>query len=293
MGTGGAEPGGRELARRSRDRPVRPAVRTAQRWVGAALVLAAAILLTGTLLSPAQVTDSLAGSVPASPGPAATVPTPDPHRPTPVLTTTGAAALPQTVSGAKPRGARLPSAQAPRPSAPSERSLRPERITIPVLGIDRRPVPLHVLGDGSLQAPPRYDDVGWWKNGPLPGSAGNAVVVGHVDSTTGPAVFYGLATLQRGDQMAVTRRDAAVVRFRVRNVQRFPVADFPADRVFRRSGPPGLVLITCGGTYDRVAGRYLDNVVVFADRVDDGNRPPADGGQAPDPTGVQSRRSEK
>lgn len=89
--------------------------------------------------------------------------------------------------------------------------------------------------------------------------------VGHLDSKTGPAVFSGLATLQRGDKVMVRRRDSSAVPFRVRTVQRFPVRDFPAEQVYRRDGPPGLVLITCGGTYDRAAGRYLDNVVVFAE----------------------------
>lgn len=170
----------------------------------------------------------------------------------------------------------LPNKALPEKSAPKkaalknavpERDLRPARIRIPALGIDRRPVSLGVLEDGSMAAPRRYSDVGWWQVGPLPGANGNVVVVGHLDSTTGPAVFYGLAALRRGHQVAVTRQDGATVRFRVRTVQRFPVKEFPADRVYRLDGPPGLVLITCGGKYDHQAGRYLDNVVVFADRV--------------------------
>jgi len=143
----------------------------------------------------------------------------------------------------------------------------PARIRISALGINRRLVPLSVLDDGSLEAPDRYADVGWWRNGPLPGSPGNAVVVGHVDSKTGPAVFYGLASLQRGDRVEVTRRNASPALFWVRRVERFPVKDFPADRVYRHGGPSGLVLITCGGKYDEAVGRYLDNVVVFASPV--------------------------
>ncbi|MDQ3430788.1 MAG: class F sortase [Actinomycetota bacterium] len=161
----------------------------------------------------------------------------------------------------------MPFTHVPQPVEAPGRDLRPARIRIPALDVDRRPVPLGVLDDGSLEAPRRYPDIGWWKDGPLPGAKGNAVVVGHVDSETGPAVFYGLSSLAPGDQISVTRRDAFAVRFRVRSVQRFPLEDFPAKRVYRRDGPSGLVLITCGGTYDRAAGRYLDNVVVFADRA--------------------------
>jgi sortase (surface protein transpeptidase) len=143
----------------------------------------------------------------------------------------------------------------------------PRRIHIPSLNIDQRLVPLQVLADGSLAAPRRYADVGWWKDGPTPGTAGNAVVVGHVDSETGPAVFYGLATLRPGDRIDMTQQDRSSVRFQVRRIERFPLARFPADRVYRRHGRPGLVLITCGGAYDHAAGRYLDNVVVFADHA--------------------------
>ncbi|MBA3530008.1 MAG: class F sortase [Propionibacteriaceae bacterium] len=170
---------------------------------------------------------------------------------------------PTTVSVAKTRAS---VAKARRPT-PAKRDLRPARIRIPALRVDRGPVPLRVLEDGSLEAPPRYVDVGWWQDGPLPGAAGNTVVVGHLDSKTGPAVFYGLAALRWGDEVTVTRRDASTVHYRVRSVQRFPAKDFPATRVYRRDGPPGLALITCGGQYDRTAGRYLDNVVVFADRA--------------------------
>lgn len=181
----------------------------------------------------------------------------------------------------------MPFTLPPRLDDVPERDRRPARIRVPALGIDRRPVLLRVLDDGSLQAPRRYPDVGWWKDGPLPGARGNAVIVGHKDSQTGPAVFYGLVTLQRGDQVVVTRRDASIVQFRVRTVQRFPVKDFPTERVYRRGGPSGLVLITCGGKYDRAAGRYLDNVVVFADRAADKDRPVADAEQEPNHPGVQ------
>jgi len=162
---------------------------------------------------------------------------------------------------------------AAQPDGGSKQHLRPARVRIPLLAVDRRPVPLRVLGDGSLAAPRHYRDVGWWKDGPLPGTRGNAVVVGHVDSETGPAVFYGLASLQRGDQIMVTRRDSVTVQFAVRSVERFSLDHFPANRVYRRGGPPGLVLLTCGGKFDRAVGRYQDNVVVFATPAGGPDRP--------------------
>lgn len=236
------------------------------RWAGAALVAAAVVLMATALLTshpaPAFAPSRLVQAahqvaVPTAPRP--TVGQPTVRRPT----LRQPPASPAKVRPPPP----APSSPAAKPRRLPERDVRPVRIQIRALGIDRRPVPLRVLEDGSLEAPRRYSDVGWWQDGPLPGAGGNAVVVGHLDSETGPAVFYGLASLRRGDLVAVTRRDASTVRFRVRSVQRFRVKDFPAERVYRRGGPSGLVLITCGGRYDRKAGRYLDNVVIFTDRV--------------------------
>lgn len=239
-----------------------------QRWVGAALVAAAAVLLSSALLTSAHPLPSppergapdhpSVGTRTATPGTAA-----------PASRLTGRATPRRTpgLAAKARRPASEPVPRAPRPTATPGRDLRPVRISIPALRVDRAPVPLRVLDDGSLEAPRRYSDVGWWRDGPLPGAVGNAVFVGHLDSQTGPAVFYGLATLRGGDKVTVSRRDKSTALFRVRNVQRFPVTDFPTERVYRRDGPSGLVIITCGGPYDRAAGRYLDNVVVFADRA--------------------------
>ncbi len=136
---------------------------------------------------------------------------------------------------------------------------------IPRLGIDARPVPLTLGDDGSLADPERPADIGWWREGPLPGAQGNAVFVGHLDSKTGPAVFYDLKSLKPGDLVFVRGSAGSDLSFRVREVEQFPISAFPTDRVYRSGGKPGLVLLTCGGSYDRAAGRYADNVVVFAD----------------------------
>jgi sortase (surface protein transpeptidase) len=48
---------------------------------------------------------------------------------------------------------------------------------------------------------------GWFTGGPMPGQLGPAVIAGHVDSRTGPAVFHRLRDLRPGDQIRV--RDGA------------------------------------------------------------------------------------
>lgn len=40
--------------------------------------------------------------------------------------------------------------------------------------------------------------------------------------------------------------------------------DFPTDQVYGETPEPTLRLITCGGSFDEVTGRYGDNVVAYA-----------------------------
>jgi sortase (surface protein transpeptidase) len=91
------------------------------------------------------------------------------------------------------------------------------------------------------------------------------VIAGHVDSKTGPAVFYRLRDIKRGDAVVVERRDGSVARFVVSRVGHYPKTAFPAKQVYGSTGRPALRLITCSGDFDRSTGHYVDNTVVFAD----------------------------
>lgn len=143
---------------------------------------------------------------------------------------------------------------------------RPTTIRIPALQVDRALLPLAVDA-GSLQVPEDYADVGWWSDGPRPGQPGAAVAVGHLDTPTGPAVFYGLSGLARGDRVVVVRDDDSHAVFSVHEVRLYDHGSFPSDRVYRAEGRPGLNLLTCGGRFDRGSDRYTGNVVVFTDLV--------------------------
>jgi sortase (surface protein transpeptidase) len=141
----------------------------------------------------------------------------------------------------------------------------PVGIEIPAIGVRARLVPLGLNADGTLEVPTRFGDAGWWAGGPRPGERGPAVIAGHVDSRTGPAVFYRLSELRAGDRISVVRRDGSRVRFVVRRSERYPKARFPTARVYGRTAGATLRLITCSGTFDRSSGHYLDNTVVYAD----------------------------
>jgi LPXTG-site transpeptidase (sortase) family protein len=115
-----------------------------------------------------------------------------------------------------------------------------------------------------LQAPPAPDVAGWFVHGALPGEPGPAVIAGHVDSRTGPAVFSRLDRLVPGDRVEVGRSDGQVFAYRVTTVETVPKDAFPTARVYGPTPGPELRLITCGGVFDRHSSHYRDNVIVTA-----------------------------
>lgn len=141
-------------------------------------------------------------------------------------------------------------------------------LAIPRIGVDTRLVRLGLNDDGTVEVPSVPETAGWFDLGTVPGRRGSAVILGHVDSVDGPAVFAGLSTLRGGDQVRVVLSDDERVTFEVTGIETYANADFPAQRVYagsRRSRT--LNLVTCGGEYDRDRGGYQSNVVVSTQRV--------------------------
>jgi hypothetical protein len=163
----------------------------------------------------------------------------------------------------------VPSARAtPGPSTSTAVLARgsspPAHIRIPAIGVSAAVVRLGLNRDGSLQVPGDFDVTGWFIGGPAPGETGPAVIAGHIDSRSGPAVFYRLRELRPGDEITVGRADGGSVRFAVGGVAQYPKQAFPTEAVFGPSPDPMLRLITCGGAFDRSQRSYRDNIVVTA-----------------------------
>ena len=108
---------------------------------------------------------------------------------------------------------------------------------------------------------------GWYTGSPRPGAIGSAIIVGHIDTTKGPAVFARLNTLTHGDKIYVKRADGTLAEFRVTSVQSYPKDHFPTQEVYGPVPDPELRLITCDGTWDAATGHYLSNFVVYATEV--------------------------
>ena len=140
----------------------------------------------------------------------------------------------------------------------------PVRLTVPAIGVETPLVRLGLEPDRTMEVPDDFGRAGWFAEGPAPGQPGPAVIAGHVDSRTGPAVFYRLRDLRSGDHIDVTRADGARLRFVVDATRSFPKTSFPTDAVFGPTPAAELRLVTCTGTFDRARGSYRDNLVVFA-----------------------------
>jgi hypothetical protein len=142
---------------------------------------------------------------------------------------------------------------------------RPVWVSVPAIGIKKtKLIHLGLTKRGALQVPHSTTVAGWFTGGPRPGAVGSAVIAGHVDSKTGPGIFFWLRALKPGDKIYVGRADGTMAVFQVTRVHRYAKDKFPTNAVYGAVPDPELRLITCGGIFDRSLGSYLSNVVVFA-----------------------------
>jgi sortase (surface protein transpeptidase) len=137
----------------------------------------------------------------------------------------------------------------------------PISLSIPAIGLTTAVRPVDVNGHGQLE-PPSSTAVGWWRGGARVGARGAAVIVGHVDSPSGPSVFQQLHTLRPGE-IVIVQTYAGPWRFVVDALRQYPRSHLPSSAVFGVTDRPALRLITCG-RFSWVHHHYLDNLVVFA-----------------------------
>lgn len=155
----------------------------------------------------------------------------------------------------------VPAPAAPSAGVPAAAGV-PVSLRIPAIGVDEPDLlRLGVADDGTAEVPQDYDRVGWFDRGTAPAPT---VLLGHVDSRDGPAVFFDLRDLAPGDVIEVGRGDGSVDRYAVERTEQMPKDAFPTFAVFGGASPDQLRLVTCAGDFDREALSYLDNMVVHA-----------------------------
>jgi sortase (surface protein transpeptidase) len=162
----------------------------------------------------------------------------------------------------RPASTNPPAALAPIVTPLIDRSV-PLELRIPAIGLSTSLSTLGLNLNGTVQVPSDIQQAGWYRFGPTPGQTGSAVILGHVDSYRGPAVFYKLRNLVAGDFIDVTLTDGATALFKVTSVAMYLKSAFPSQAVYASHGSSALQLVTCGGVFDPHTGHYLSNTVVY------------------------------
>jgi sortase (surface protein transpeptidase) len=149
--------------------------------------------------------------------------------------------------------------------APLPRST-PLQLVIPSLRVDAPLLGLGLDTKGAPELPPFTlpKTAAWLRDSATPGERGTAVLLGHVDTRTGPAVFWGLSALKRGAAVEVSRVDGRTAVFTVDRTASYSKAAFPSAAVYGPAADAQLRLITCGGAFDASTQQYRGNVVVYA-----------------------------
>ncbi|GGM68253.1 class F sortase [Longimycelium tulufanense] len=161
-------------------------------------------------------------------------------------------------------------ATAPAPAASgstvAEKTSPPATIRIPKIGAESSLVSVGLTRDGSMEIPSVEQPMqaAWYKESPIPGNTGPAIIVGHVDGNAKPGIFFRLKELKKGDEVLVDNRDGSQSRFVVTRTQQVDKDRFPEDDVYGNTAGPELRLITCGGAFDTSARSYRDNIIVYA-----------------------------
>jgi hypothetical protein len=143
----------------------------------------------------------------------------------------------------------------------------PVRVLIPEIGVEAEIIDLGLNEDGTLEVPKDSEQTGWYTGRSVPGDVGPSVVVGHIDSTTGPAVFYRLQDLEVGHTIEIQRSDGVTAMFRVSRTELVLKDEFPTEQVYGSTAEPTLRLITCGGSFDRSVLSYRGNLIVYAEHI--------------------------
>lgn len=147
---------------------------------------------------------------------------------------------------------------------PPPKSFMPAELIIPAIKVKAKIEPVGVLDNGQMDVPRHTNVVGILHPGVIAGEQGNMVMDGHVDSYTGPAVFFNLKKLKPGDSIIVRDINREKLTYIVQSVESYLTADAPVERVFGETNERMLNLVTCSGKYSRKKKEHEQRLIVFA-----------------------------
>jgi sortase (surface protein transpeptidase) len=152
--------------------------------------------------------------------------------------------------------------QAPLQASAAVTTIVPTHLSIPSIGVDAPVEQVGLTADRAVESPSQWMDAAWYKLGYQPGADGNAAIIGHLDSTTGPAVFWRVGQLQPGAQVRLDD-GATTLTFLVEGVTSCPADQCPMQQIYGASSVPRLNLITCAGDWNPQVQSYSERLVVY------------------------------
>ncbi|WP_158282128.1 class F sortase [Salipaludibacillus keqinensis] len=144
----------------------------------------------------------------------------------------------------------------------------PTAIHIPSLDISTSVLPSGISNEGEFEVPSTGDTTVWFTNSFKPGANGNAVIAGHVDDFTGPAIFFTLKHASIGDLVIVEGEKNESFTFQVVSIESYPRRSAPIQQIFGYSSKPKLNLITCHGAYNRNKRTHEERLVIYTELVE-------------------------
>jgi sortase A len=145
----------------------------------------------------------------------------------------------------------------------------PVHLSIPSIEVEGPVENVGILDNGEMGVPDAAEKIGWFEPGVKPGERGNAVMAGHVDSRSGPSVFYDLKETEAGDEVQVTDENGRELTFEVTSVVQYDRREAPIQEIFGSTDKRRLNLITCTGTFNQEYGTHDDRLVVYTELVEE------------------------
>jgi sortase (surface protein transpeptidase) len=147
--------------------------------------------------------------------------------------------------------------------APTPTIAPPRQLIVPKLNLTTDIEYVGLDDNQRMDVPQDWNQVAWYQLGPKPGEQGSAVIAGHLDSPTGPSVFYHLNQLEPGDLIHTIDTLGQEHQFIVFDKATYSDANFPISLVFSQADARRLNLITCSGQFDKQTQNYSNRLVVF------------------------------
>ncbi len=161
---------------------------------------------------------------------------------------------------------RSPSAE-PEPTGIGGEAFLPNRLVMAAVEVDAPVIEVGVQ-DRVLGVPEDPRELGRWSDGARPfDGTGSIVLTGHVDYRGIPGALKPLVDLAPGDEAFLFGAGGQEVRYVTESVNVYLKQALPFEEIFVFDIAERLVLITCGGEFDRATGHYESNIVAYLPRA--------------------------